>query len=95
MTIEVIKTVNVTQQIDGTGTAFDIKDSRVTINEQNCIANAYGGLYERETNSAVGSYNYDMATGVSVNMQGLEQLILASQDVKDYIEAIEKRENIF
>lgn len=90
MNIEVQKT-SVQKQITGTGTAFSIKDAYVVVNGFGKVESANGNLYHEATDSYVGSFNYTPASS-SVQVNYITEIAAASQDVADFIAAVEVAE---
>lgn len=66
MTLTEIKTESVTKLVDGSGDAVDIKESRVTITDENKVSEASGQLYSK-AQAYIGSYSYSRFGGINVN----------------------------
>lgn len=90
MNIEVQKT-SVQKQITGIGKAFSIKDAYVVVNGFGKVENANGNLYDEATDSYAGSFNYAPASS-SVQVNYITDIAAASQDVADFIAAVETAE---
>lgn len=94
MTIREIETKSVTKVIEGTGTAFDIKESTVTVTKDKKVDTGNGQIHDKE-NSYVGSYNYTRYGGLNVNVSSVQHSTLdVTLEVLEYIRKVESETQV-
>lgn len=87
-----VKKTSVQKQIDGVGSMFSIKDAYVAVSNGK-VENANGSLYRNTDNEYAGSFNYSPGNS-SVQVNDIADIAIASQDVADFIAAVENEESI-
>lgn len=85
-----VKKTSVQKQIDGSGTVFSIKDAYVAVSNGK-VENSNGSLYRKSTEEYAGSFNYSPGNS-SVQVNNIVDIATASQDVADFIVAVEASE---
>lgn len=94
MTLQEVKTESVTKQINGIGETLDIRENHVTITSENKVSEANGQVYNKQA-VYIGSYNYTMFGGLSVNVNDSTFTVLqVSGEVLKYIGAIENQVSV-
>ena len=89
MNIEVKKT-SVQKNITGIGESFIIKDAYVVVGNGK-VEQSNGGLYRKDSEEYAGSFNYSPGNS-SVQVNNITDIAAASQDVADFIAAVEAAE---
>lgn len=94
MTLQEVKTVSVSKQINGIGDTLDIKESKVTIMEDQKVDTADGLVYDKQ-GGYVGSFNYNRTSSISVNLNdGSFTVLQVNGEILKYIDAIENQVSV-